>query len=139
MYYKCIFFNPKELVDKRTFDQFGDKIWMFFNSDVLRSLDGIRSYFNKPVTVNNWHLGGEFSNRGLRPFYVFVGGDYSQHRFGNGFDCDVEGVPANIVRHEILTHKDDPHFKLITCLETDIVWVHFDCRNIPDRIRLVQP
>ena len=138
-FYKCTNFKPEELVDKQTFERFKGNIWFLFRQDALISLDGIRNYFKKPVIVNNWREGGSFKFRGLRPHESPVWTQYSQHSFGNAFDLDVVGMKADEVRKEIINNKDDDHFDLITCLEIGINWVHFDCRNISERILLVKP
>ena len=137
-YFKCEYFKIQELVDRNTYEKWGEAAWMFLRPEALYSLDGIRKYFNKRVFVNNWAFGGDFQWRGLRPPTCTVGVWYSQHRFGNGFDCDVEGVTADEVRGEIVTNENHPLFTHITCLETDITYVHLDCRNIENRIRLVK-
>ena len=137
MYYKCIYFKIQELVDRKTFELWGEKAWMFFNPSALISLDGIKLYFWKPVIANDWVFGGQKENRGLRPLYSTVGADYSLHRFGCAFDIDVQGVDAEEVRQTIIRLKDNPLFQYITCLETGITYVHFDCRNVLERILLV--
>lgn len=139
MFYRCEFFKIQELVDKATFEEFGEDAWMFLRTEALVSLDGIRRFFGTAVTVNDWLWGGKFELRGFRPRFVNTGATYSQHRFGNAFDLDVKGISAEIVRETILKNKDHHSLVNITCLEKDIPWVHFDCRNIIDRIRLVLP
>ncbi len=139
MFYKCEHFDVEELVDRATFEKWGEKAWMFLRAEALYSLDGIRRFFNRPTWVNNWAVGGKLEWRGLRPSYCNLGELHSQHRFGNAFDCNVDGISAEEVRKAILENRDADGFKYITCLETEITWVHFDCRNIPDRIRLVKP
>ena len=138
MFYKPKFFRIEELVDEATFDRFGFRAWMFFNPVFLRSLDRARHHFDSPITVNDWANGGQFSQRGLR-VNTTVGAHYSQHKFGNAGDYDVEGYPAEEVRQEILKKKDHHDFELITCLEADVAWVHQDCRNIRQRILLIKP
>ena len=136
---KCRHFDIKELVDPETYKLFGEASWMFLNPAALSALDDLREFFGVPVTVNNWHTGGQFKYRGFRPRACTVGGEYSQHRLGNAFDCDIKGVTADEARQRILANKDDVRLMHITCLEDKVNWVHFDCRNIPDRIRVVQP
>lgn len=138
MFYKPKFFQIQELVDKVTFARFGERAWMFFNPVFLRSLDRVRHHFDAPVTVNNWRSGGPFSQRGLR-VTTNVGATYSQHRFGNAGDYDIEGYSAEEVRQEIINNKDHHNFELITCVEVDVKWVHHDCRNINNRILLIRP
>ena len=137
-YYRCTHFDIMELVDRHTYTMFGDSAWMFLRVEALVALDNIRNHFGVPVIVNDWSFGGGMEYRGFRPKTCDVGVDLSQHRFGNAFDIDVRGVSADNVRQEILRIKDDPIFLNITCMETGIPYVHFDCRNIPDRIRLIQ-
>ena len=132
-------FKVYELVDKATFDRFGLQALMFLNPLALQALDGIRDFFDAPVTVNNYHSGGSFQFRGLRPRSCSVGAEYSQHRLGNAFDCDIAGVSADQARKIIMDHRNDPRFLFINCIEADVNWLHFDSRNIPDRIRIIHP
>ncbi len=137
-FYKCVNFQPFELVDKQTLERFKGDIWFLFNSRVLIALDGIRNYFKRSVIVNNWHDGGSFQHRGYRTHESKDWSQYSQH-CGNAIDCDVEDMKADDVRKEIIDNKDNVYFYLITCLEVGINWIHFDCRNIENRILLVKP
>lgn len=138
-FYKCTNFQALELVNKQTFERFKGDIWFLFNQKALIALDGIRNYFKKPIIVNNWYWKGPFQHRGYRTHESPDWSQYSQHSLGNAFDLDVLGVSPDRVREAIIENKDDPHFELITCLEIDIGWVHFDCRNIENRILLVKP
>jgi hypothetical protein len=137
--YQCSHFKIWELVDKNTHSALGDGAWILFRPDALWTLDKLREHFGQPVVVNNWHEGGSLSYCGFRPYDVTVGARYSQHRLGNGFDAHFSSLTAEEVRQEILKKKDEEDFKLITCLEIDISWVHFDLRNISNRIQLVKP
>ena len=138
MYYKPDHFNIKELVDKQTYKYLGDKSWTLFNPYALLSLEVIRTFFDVPVYVNNWYKDGDLQFRGFRPFDCIVGSKYSKHRFGNAFDLNVKGIPAEEVRQVILANKNSI-FLHITTLESGVNWVHFDCRMIPldNRILLV--
>jgi len=136
-YYKCTHFDIRELVDKNMYDEWGESAWMFMRTDALVSLDNIRDYFGKPVIVNDWMFGGSFQYRGFRTPWCAIGASISQHRLGNAFDLDVKGMGADEVRQVIISMKDHPAFERITCMETGTAYIHFDCRNIPDRIRLI--
>jgi hypothetical protein len=138
-FYRCRYFKGYELVDKHTYHKFGENVWMFFNPVALRALDGIREYFDRPVIVNDWFKGGQLQFRGLRPPYCTTGTTYSQHRFGNAFDCTIVGMDAEDVRKIILQDKNHPLLKDITCIEEKVSWLHFDCRNISGRIWIIEP
>lgn len=140
-YYTCKNFKVYELVDKQIFTRYGEFAWSFFRPQALMMLDAIAGFYGKPVLINNWFTGGKLENRGYRSLASSIGGDNSQHRLGNGFDLNVEGVSADQVRKDILKHKDD-YFIYITRLEATlggkpISWVHFDCANVPERITLL--
>jgi len=136
-FYKCQYFRIEELVDKKTFEIWGDKAWWFFRPEALMSLDNIRFYFGKPVTVNNWLFGGGFQNRGLRSATSTVGEDFSFHKLGCAFDLDIQGITADEARDTIIKMKDTSLFYLIMCLETGISWTHFDIRNISRERRIL--
>lgn len=136
---KCDHFIIQELVDKATFEKFGEQAWMLFNPVALEALDDLRRFFNVPITVNNWHKGGYYQYRGFRPRSCNVGAEYSQHRLGNAFDCDIHGVTADEARKRILENQDSLMLFQITRLEDKVNWVHLDCANIDGRIKLIQP
>jgi len=137
--YTCNHFSIEELVDRFTFEKWGDNAWQFFNPQALKMLDGLREYFDKSVIVNNWKWGGNLQLRGLRPCYITEGAQYSLHRVGGAFDFNVKGIDAEEVRKEILDNKDHELLKYINCIEADVTWNHCDVRNCPDRIRIVHP
>ena len=67
------FFRIEELVDKFTFEKLGaNSIWML-NSNAVANLIKLRKAIGKPITVNNYHLGGNLSNRGYRSIYSTTG------------------------------------------------------------------
>ena len=134
-FYKCKKFRIEELVPPEVFSFYGERCWQFFRPGILITLDRMRWRYNKPITVNDWLWGGQFSYRGFRPPSCTIGADFSLHRFWGAIDCDVEGMPAEEVRQDILTNKDDPAFKEINCIEMGVNWVHFDARNVMYRIK----
>jgi len=130
------YFQLYELVDKRTYEKLGDAAWGFFNPEALTALDDIREFFNSPVTVNNWYSGGPFQWRGYRTPEQAAreGSPNSQHRFGNAFDLDIQGVSAEEARQTIIANKNSPQLKRIQRLEGKVNWVHFDLKPVPNRI-----
>lgn len=124
-------FQLCELVDRVTHEKWGDTAWTLLNPIALEALEGIRMFFDVPVTVNNYHLGGRFQYRGYRGPECEIGAVHSRHRTGNAFDCDVRGYTAADARRIILENQDDPRLAKIQRLEADVNWVHFDCGEIP--------
>lgn len=133
-------FKLQELVDRQTFEKLGSaSIWLL-DVDMLKCLDGIREYFNAPMTINNWSAGGKFESRGFRSIFNKTGANWSQHRCGRGFDFDIAGHTAEEVRKVILTNQNIFPFNIITTLETDVSWVHADDRLTNElQIKLIKP
>ena len=127
------YFKPEELVDKKTFETMGENCLSLFNPEVLIALDNLREYFNCPITVNNWHKGGMFQWRGYRTPEKAkeLGSPNSQHAKGNAFDCTINGYSAREVRAEIIAHQDHELLKLITRMEANTSWLHFDLMELP--------
>jgi len=127
------YFKPEELVGKKTFETMGENSLSLFNPEVLIALDNLREYFNCPITVNNWHRGGIFQWRGYRTPEKAkeLGSPNSQHAKGNAFDCTINGYSAREVRAEIIAHQDHELLKLITRMEANTSWLHFDLMELP--------
>lgn len=128
------YFDIEELVDATVFKTHGQNAWKFIDKSLLDCLLIIREKLGKPMTINNWHKGGQFSQRGLRtnisPLVKGKTGLYlSAHLFGKAVDFDVSGMTAVEVRNWIVANA-----ALFPCkirLERNmggkpINWVHLD-------------
>jgi len=142
------YFGIYEFVDKRTYDTWGEKAWMFLDVQFLYTILIIREEIDKPMYFNTWKWGGPFQQRGLRTNVSYIvkaktGRDklyLSAHPMGKAGDFDVKGMTAEETRDWILarpqlfpykirlehlkkdTKKGSPTFgKMIP-----ITWVHLD-------------
>jgi len=130
------YFRQEEFVDRATFILYKGKgwdIWRLFRPQILFAIYSLRVRYDKLIRINDWHSGGNFQWRGFRtpdsPQYSV----FSQHN-GGALDFDVLGMPAEEVRHDILTHQNDIGIEYIAAVEMSvggkpISWVHIDCRN----------
>jgi hypothetical protein len=126
------YFQLHELIDRNTFQKYGEDCWHYLHADALESLDGIREFFNVPVTVNNWWEGkGSFQYRGYRPPDCTVGAISSYHKRGMAFDLDVKGHEAEEVRQAIFDNQNNPLLAKIQRMEAGVRWVHFDVGEVP--------
>lgn len=123
------FFRVEELVDKATFSIFGDNAKTLFRPVLLFTIEQIRKRFEKPLIINNWSFGGEYQYRGYRPANYKHCSLYSQHRFGNAVDFNIDGVTATEVREDIKNNPLISTYYYITAVEKDVSWVHIDFRN----------
>jgi hypothetical protein len=124
--YRPRFFQVEELVSPTVFNTLGERAWLVMDYRILRTVDAVREFFGRPVTINNWHLGGNRTCSGFREPTCTVGAKFSQHRFGRAVDLLVRDLSADHVRGEIL--KNLPHFMYVTAMEDGVSWVHLDCR-----------
>lgn len=124
--YKCTHFNIKELVDEKTYSARGEKAWALLDDRALKTLDILRDKFGS-ITVNDWSWGGPNQWRGLRTPDSKYYSTYSQHVHGKAFDCIFKEHTAEEVRTYIKEHRDE--FPLITSMEDNVSWLHFDVRN----------
>jgi hypothetical protein len=127
------YFAVHELVDRETYERMGDLALSLFRPCALEALDDLRKYFQCAITVNNWHSGGDFQWRGYRTLTeaTRLGAPNSRHAFGEAFDCDIHGVPAEEARKRILENQDNPLLSKITRMEAGVTWLHFDVMELP--------
>ena len=136
-------FNVREFVCPHIYERFGDSSMNFLDVKLLEVVLWIRKTLNKPMTINNWGSGKQFSQRGMRcnlceevksknKAYL------SAHVLGQGIDFDVTGMTAEEVRQWIDDHKEGlPHHIRLekTSGGKPCTWVHLDVRNeTPDKI-----
>lgn len=131
------YFTIEEFVSKKVHQKYGERAWQFICPRLLHTLIIIREDIGKPMTINNWHRGGKFSQRGLRSNLssIFMskfkkGRMYlSAHVMGRAVDFDVKGMTAEAVRmhlkgiHEKLPYKIRLEHKMAG---KTISWVHLD-------------
>lgn len=110
---------------------------------MIEFMQFVRNRYNVPVTVNNWHTGGQFSERGFRLPNTSIGAKLSQHKFGRACDFNVKGMTPDEVRADILNHQDEFIAAGLTTIEAGEyapTWVHADCRfTRSDEILIVKP
>ena len=143
MLYKPEFFDLEEIVCKHVFDKFGVIAWQFFDDRALRTIDFIRQRLNKRITVNNWHEGGSFSQRGFRctqcQLIVDAVNDQrvycTPHARGVAFDFDVEGLVAEEVRQWLI--KNYGILPYAIRLENHVSWVHMDTVDNNGQIKVL--
>jgi len=137
-------FVIQEFVPKGIYDSFGDKSTWFIDPNLIKLAEVIREHFGKPMTINNWHTGGQFFERGFRVPESTTGARYSQHRFGRAIDFNVEGLAAHEVYLEILNNESLFRLAGLSAMENiefTKTWTHVDIRNIPlsNNILIVNP
>ena len=126
------YFDLDELVCEHVYNKYGEKAWMFFDTELLVMLDTIRDRIGRPIFVNDWQIHGKYSQRGLRCNQCDIvkkkteaGILYmSAHCLGKAADFDVQGLLAEEVRQWIV--KNANWWPYHIRLEADVDWVHLD-------------
>lgn len=129
------YFDPRELTCPHVYGRFGGKSMEFLDRAVLDNLMFVREGLGRPINVNSWHRGGQYSQRGFRcvccPLVrskAAAGTPYvSAHILGKAVDFTVDGMTAEEARRWIRANADAlPH----PCrLEDGVSWVHMDTRT----------
>lgn len=127
-YYEPEFFCVQEYVPPEIYKKLGDKAILLIDRRVLKTDDELRRFFGKPITINNWHRGGNRKYSGFRPAGCKVGARYSQHKYGRASDKLVSGMTAQEVRDAVI--KNIGLFPHISVIENSVEWLHTDCRCI---------
>ncbi len=137
------YFDLREFIPPQIYNQFGERSLQFLDPKIITLATAYREFFQLPVVINNWHLGKGFSYRGYRPPRVNVGGEYSQHKFGRAFDCNIGKM--NELQMFNAVKENFEYFKQfgLTTLEdyrfTD-GWLHSDVRfTNKDELLIVKP
>jgi len=128
MYYVPKYFKAYELLPPDIFEKYGVDGLYLIDDRITWTLDQIRDTIKKPITVNNWKFGGQFSQRGYRTD-PNVGVKFSPHRFGRGVDFDIAGVTAQEFRNMVRSLKINLPY--ITRMEDTVNWIHIDCMGLP--------
>lgn len=124
------YFDIKEVVCKHVFNKFGEGAWQFFDPRLLETMVVIREKLGKPIYVNNWDMGGNLTQRGLRCCVCQLVKDkarnnipyLSDHVLCRGIDFDVKGMSAQEVRDWLEKNKNELPYKIR--VEKDVNWVH---------------
>jgi len=124
-----------EFVPPDIYHQYGDRAQWFISSINVMIMQGLRDYFGKLITINNWHGGGSRQYSGFRPPSCPIGATLSQHRLGNAVDFLVADMAPQEVREAIIKHRGDGTHSIsfaarqITAMELNTnTWTHIDTR-----------
>ena len=124
-------FKVQELVTMEAYKDRGDKAITTVDNRIVEFLEGLRNALGKPITVNNWHVGGKREwSVGRTPDSPWYS-PYSQHSFGRAVDALVSGMGAEDVRQWVIDNRELDWVKPITFIESgeSVNWLHVDVRG----------
>lgn len=122
-------FVLQEFVSHETWRRFGTNSIWFIDPKIVAICQFLRNKFAVKITINDWHLGGNYFESGFRDSLSTVGSKFSQHRFGRAADIKVKGLNSNLVRKFIIEDYKELNKLGLTSIEIDTeTWVHIDTR-----------
>ena len=122
-------FTIQEFVTPEAYRQLGERSIWLIDRRIIEVAELVRELLDKPVTINNWHLGGRYKESGLRDQNTTTGARFSQHKYGRAIDMKVKGVHPEEVRNLIRQQWEAFAFVGLTTIEKDTpTWIHCDCR-----------
>ena len=123
-------FRVQEFVPQSLFLSYGENAIRYMDVRMLAVQARLREYIDSPMTINNWHRGGDRQWCGIRTFsspYFRVG---SAHSWGMGTDS-IGDWDAEQVREDIILGRVQ-----LPCpvrLEAGITWLHVDVMNVGNK------
>jgi hypothetical protein len=129
-FYKPVHFRVEEFLPPDLYNQYGDAgMHLLMDARILWTMDRLRDKFGVPITINNYHTGGQFQQRGFRND-PGTGAVLSQHRFGRACDFDIQGMTAEQFRGQVRSLYLDDDLQYITRIEDKVNWCHIDCAGV---------
>jgi hypothetical protein len=135
-----------EYVTREFYDKWGEKCIHWIRPEVIHIDQFLRDRFHVKMIINDWWIGGERQQSGLRYPESKIGAGDSLHKFGCASDkifVDMGPEWYAEVRRDIINHFMDLYQPIgLTTFEANTeTWLHTDCRHIPDqkRINIVYP
>lgn len=132
-------FELEEFVSRQTFELWKEKSIWFLDYRIISLAEFMLKTFKNEMIINDWHTGGKEENRGFRIPSITKTEVISQHNFGRAIDFTIKDINPEEVREYI--RMNFPHLRLIygiAAIETNINWVHVDCRNNNNSIKLIE-
>jgi hypothetical protein len=115
----------------------------FFNlidKKIVDAAEFIRESTNKPMIINTWDSGGQFSLRGLRPLNCKIGAKQSMHKKGKAFDFNVIGLSDNEVKQWVISNEKklyDLGIRRMESKEFSPSWCHLDLKETKIKNKIV--
>lgn len=150
-------FDIREYVPKSVWDVWGEKSIRFIDERLVMADAELKKELSEHfgeeivVTINNWHYGGTFDDRGFRSPESSVGKWTSAHRQGRGSDHSFKlkstGMPISIkeVYDFIMANEEywyDLGIRRIENIKYTQTWLHWDTTwtTMPHgKIQIVDP
>lgn len=138
-------FEVREFVDPVTYAELGDKAIEKIDKRLIDISELLRKKTGKGVIINNWSVGGQYKESGLRRANSPTGAKKSAHKEGLACDYKVVGMAAKDVYALVLANEAEFYDAGVRQME-DIsftpTWTHLATRgkdNAQKKIQIIKP
>lgn len=118
------YFTTQELVAPEFYNLLTEGALSYFHPHVLRMLDSFRKSYGSPLVINNYAIGGNYSESGLRCLKTSTGASKSKHKIGNAFDLKAENM--NSLRAFINERAEDFFISRVENFDKTPTWCHVE-------------
>lgn len=138
-------FDIREFVDPETFKELGEKSIDKIDKRLVGIAELLRAKTGKPVTINNWHTGGQYHESGLRNPNTSTGAKKSAHKEGKATDNKVSGMTVKEVYDIVMVHEAefyDAGVRQIEDIAFTPTWFHMATRGADradKKIQIIKP
>jgi hypothetical protein len=141
-------FDIREFVDPTTYAQQSNRSIDFIDRRLIDIAEFVRVKVGKVVSINTWHVGGQFKESGLRNKNSTTGAKLSQHKLGKAIDLKAIGFTGpewyNFVK-ENAKALYDLGVRRIEDKSLATTWLHIDlkehgkkCIQVVDLVKVVE-
>lgn len=123
------YFDIKELVSSKCYEQYGDDAIKFLDPIALEALENVREILGVPLICNNWNAGGSRNYCGYREPGCGVGVKNSFHKRGQAFDLISSKMTAKEMREKLSNNVDKLKYPIRVEKwdnNGEISWLHID-------------
>lgn len=136
-------FDIREWIPSELYTKFGASSIRFIDKRAVEAAEFIRNWFGVSMTINDWHKGGKFQNRGFRLHPVGTA-TLSSHLYGRAFDYNLKGLTAQHIFKEIMDNEVLFYKAGITVMENVEFtpgWTHnsVEWTWLVDKIKIINP
>jgi len=127
-------FVIQEFIPPQIYSMFGggERCLWYIDRRIILATQLLRDILGSPLTANNWHTGGPYSERGYRIPNTKTGAKFSQHKFGRAVDLSSDKyTPAQMLEAMRANFDKFKEIGILTVenLEFTPTWLHMDCRQ----------
>lgn len=126
------YFDIQEFIDPATYSEEGENSITFIDKKLIDIAEFVRETLGKPVTINNWHTGGQYKESGLRNKNTTTGAKRSAHKLGKGIDVKAKEMVGNEWYEFVKKHAKklyDLGLRRIEDKTLATTWCHMDTKE----------